>query len=136
MKKHFSVILLFVVLFFTFSALNAAPAITKTSKVEVYYFHFNRRCITCQAVETESNKALSALYPSLVKSGKIVFRSINLDDKSSKALANKCKAEGQALLVINGSKRVDMTEVGFMNAVNKPEKLKAELKKTIDALIN
>ena len=57
---------------------------------------------------------------------------MNLDEKTSEALAKKCNAEGQALLVISGGKRVDLTEQGFMYAKSSPLRLKAELKKTID----
>ncbi|MDP4201891.1 MAG: nitrophenyl compound nitroreductase subunit ArsF family protein [Bacteroidota bacterium] len=110
------------------------PAV-KQAKVEVYYFHFTRRCVTCQAVETESQKAVSALYPAQSKHGVITFKSLNLDDKTSKAMATRCKAEGQALLVISGNKRFDLTDQGFMYARNNPDKLKAELKKIIDPLI-
>jgi hypothetical protein len=106
-----------------------------SSKVEVYYFHFTRRCMTCNAVEAEAKKAVEAMYPKLVKSGKITFQAINLDEASSKAAAEKCGAEGQSLLVMGGGKRIDLTSQGFMYARSNPEKLKAELKKAIDPLI-
>ena len=105
------------------------------TKVEVYYFHYTHRCVTCQAVETETLKAVKQLYPEQYKKGLISFKSVNLDEKSSDALAKKCKAEGQALLVISGSKRIDLTEQGFMYARSKPEALKAELKKVINPLL-
>lgn len=105
------------------------------TKVEVYYFHYTHRCVTCQAVETETIKAVKQLYPEQYKKGLISFKSVNLDEKSSDALAKKCKVEGQALLVISGSKRVDLTEQGFMYARSKPEALKAELKKVINPLL-
>lgn len=141
MKK---VILLSLVLLSVFALFNAnagnssqskTVAVNKTVKVEVYYFHFTRRCATCQAVETESLNAIKALYPAQYKSGKITFKSVNLDEESSKALADKCKAEGQALLILSGNKRFDLTDTGFMYARSKPEKLKAELKKTIDRVM-
>lgn len=106
-----------------------------TGKVEVIYFHFTRRCMTCNAVETESKKALEAMYSNLIKAGKLTFKSINLDEASSKAAAEKCGAEGQSLLVMSGGKRIDLTSQGFLYAVNNPEKLKAELKKAIDPLL-
>jgi hypothetical protein len=105
------------------------------AKVEVYYFHYTRRCVTCQAVETETLKAVKQLYPEQYKKGLITFKAVNLDEKTSDALAKKCKAEGQALLVISGSKRVDLTEQGFMCAKSSPDKLKAELKKAINPLL-
>lgn len=108
---------------------------TVSDKVEVYYFHFTRRCLTCNAVEAETKKALETLYPEKVKSGKITFASVNLEDDGSKAVAEKCKASGQSLLVISGNKRTDLTNSGFMYARSQPEKLKAEIKSTIDPLI-
>ncbi|MGB4414610.1 MAG: nitrophenyl compound nitroreductase subunit ArsF family protein [Paludibacter sp.] len=125
MKRIFS-IAIFVLL---------ATSMYAASKVEVYYFHYTRRCVTCQAVEAESQKIISTLYPKEMKEGKIEFIGVNLDEKNSKTIARKCKAEGQSLLVISGSKRIDLTEEGFMYAKTKPEKLKAELKKVIDPLL-
>ena len=108
---------------------------TLSDKVEVYYFHYTRRCVTCNTVETETKKALETLYPELVKQGKITFASVNLEDAGSKAVAEKCKASGQSLLVISGDKRSDLTNSAFMYARSQPEKLKAEIKTTIDPLI-
>ncbi len=116
---------------------NKKPVASKPAaqKIEVYYFHFTRRCPTCMAVESESKKDLSALYPEQVKKGTIAFKSINLDDKGSEAIAKKCQASGQSLLVISGRKRTDLTSEGFMYARNTPEKLKQKIKSTIDPLL-
>lgn len=108
---------------------------SKKTMVEVFYFHFTHRCVTCQAVESETLKSLPALYPHLYKTGKITFTSVNLDEDTSKTLAEKCKAEGQSLLIISNNKRIDLTDKAFMYAKNDPDKLKAEIKKTIDSLI-
>lgn len=141
MKKliSVSVFVFLVASLFTVSAVNphkkVTATISKSPKVEVYYFHFTRRCSTCQAVETESQRIVAALYPAQLKEGKIQFSAINLDDKGSEGLAKKCKADGQALLVFSAGKRIDLTEQGFMYAMNSPEKLKAELKKVIDPLL-
>lgn len=140
MKKLMSLsVLLLAVSFLSVNTLAAdkktQTKVSKSVKVEVYYFHFTRRCVTCQAVETETKTAISALYPTQAKKGLITFTAVNLDEKKSEALAKKCKAEGQALLVISGGKRLDLTEQGFMYAKSSPNKLKAELKKTIDPLL-
>jgi hypothetical protein len=106
-----------------------------TTKIEVYYFHFTRRCMTCQNVENVSKKAVESLYPEKVKSGAISFKSVNLDEKAGEAIGAKFKIEGQTLIVISGDKRVDLTEKGFLYANNNPEKLTAEIKKTVDGLM-
>jgi len=139
MKKHISIIILAVIISSFFSANSQTPKATKViakpSKVEVYYFHYTRRCVTCQAVETETQKSILALYPLQAKKGLITFKSINLDDKSSEAIAAKCKAEGQSLLITSSNKRVDLTDKAFMYAKSNPAKLKAELKKIIDPML-
>jgi len=138
MKKHISITILAVIIasFFTANSqtTKATKVISKPSKVEVYYFHYTRRCVTCQAVETETQKSILALYPLQAKKGLITFKSINLDEKSSQAIAAKCKAEGQSLLITSSNKRIDLTDKVFMYAKSNPAKLKAELKKTIDPL--
>lgn len=140
MKKLISLtVLLLLVSFFYVNSFAAEKktktVVSKAAKVEVYYFHFSRRCITCNAVEKESKAAIAALYPLQAKKGLISFKSVNLDEKNNDAIAKKCNAEGQALLVISGSKREDLTDKGFMYATTSPAKLKAELKKTIDPLL-
>ena len=110
-------------------------ATTVSNKIEVYYFHYTRRCITCNAVETVTKEAIAEMYPAQFKKGQITFKSINLDEKQNEAIARKCQAEGQALLLLHNGERVDLTDKGFMYAKSKPEKLKEELKTTIDALL-
>lgn len=108
---------------------------TVSDKVEVYYFHYTRRCVTCNTVEEVTKNSLAELYPEQQKSGKITFTSVNLEEEGSKAIAQKCQAEGQALLVVSGAQRVELTDKGFMYARSNPEKLKEELKKVIDPLL-
>jgi CO dehydrogenase/acetyl-CoA synthase gamma subunit (corrinoid Fe-S protein) len=91
--------------------------------------------MTCNAVESETNKALTALYPTEIESGKLVFKSVNLDEDTSEADATRCKASGQSLLIIYNGEKTDLTSIAFMNASNKPEKLKAEIEKVIKPLL-
>ena len=106
-----------------------------TTKIEVYYFHFTRRCMTCQNVEKVSKNAVETLYPEKVKGGLVSFQSINLDEKAGEAIGAKYKIEGQTLIVIAGNKRVDLTEKGFLYANDSPDKLKAEIKKSVDGFL-
>jgi hypothetical protein len=101
-----------------------------TSKIEVYYFHFTQRCATCLAVEANSKSALAALYPEKVKTGEYTFKEINLEDAKSKSLAQKLNVGGQTLLVVSGSKKVDLTSKAFMYAQDR-NRIKEEIKKAI-----
>ncbi len=99
------------------------------SGIEVYYFHFSRRCVTCQAVEDVAHDALVKFY-----GDKIVLKSVNLDDKANKALAKKLGASGQALLIVKGDKKIDLTNEGFLNARSNPDKFTKKIKDTIESL--
>jgi hypothetical protein len=127
MKKNF---LFFLATFMITGLFAGTPA--STAKIEVYYFHFTRRCPTCLNVEKVSKEAVETQFPEQVKKGDIAFKSVNLDEKEGEAIGAKYKIEGQTLIVISGDKRVDLTDKGFMYANESPDKLKAELKKVID----
>jgi len=101
-----------------------------TSQVGIYYFHFTRRCATCIAVEENSKKAVEELYPEQVKTGEYFFKGINLDEESSKDIAKELGVGMQALLIVHGDKKIDITGEGFMYA-QEYEKLKAEIEKAV-----
>ncbi len=134
----FSLILTFLASSMSCEAQNKKAPKAKTAvsdKIEVFYFHYTRRCITCNAVETVTKEAIAEMYPTQSKKGQITFTSINLDNKENAAIAKKCQSEGQSLLFIGKGKRIDLTDKGFMYAKSSPDKLKAEVKKTIDAML-
>ncbi len=122
---------------FNFAAETAfceAPALTP-KKVEVFYFHFTRRCATCNNVEKVTRETLLKQYPELSKNGQITFTSVNLDEKEGEAIGAKHKVEGQALLFVSGEKRVDLTGKAFLYANSSQEKLKAEIRKVVDNML-
>lgn len=99
------------------------------SGIEVYYFHYSRRCVTCQAVEAVAQDALIDFYE-----GRIALKSVNLDDKANSDLAKKLGVKGQSLLIVKGDKKIDLTNEGFLNARSNPDKFARKIKETIDAL--
>ncbi|PKP11623.1 MAG: hypothetical protein CVU09_01980 [Bacteroidetes bacterium HGW-Bacteroidetes-4] len=98
--------------------------------VNVYYFHYSRRCLTCNAVETVSKSALSELF-----NNKVNFTSYNLDEADGESKGKELEISGQTLLVVSGETRINLTNEGFMHARNNPEKLKAILKEKIEPLL-
>jgi hypothetical protein len=105
-----------------------------TPKVEVYYFHFSQRCATCHAVEDNSKLAVTSLYPEQVKAGEYTFKGVNLDEATSKSIAEKLSIGGQTLLVISGDKKIDITTKAFLYA-HDPIKIKAEIKMAIEKVL-
>ena len=86
------------------------------------------------AVESESEKAVRELYPEKVESGEITFLSINLEEESNEALAEKMEVSGQTLLVVRGDKQDNLTNTAFMYAKTNPEKLKKAIRESIEKL--
>jgi hypothetical protein len=105
----------------------------KTSDIEVLYFHYTRRCATCLEVEKNSKAAVSLIASDKVKAGQYSFKSINLDDASADKIAKKFKIGGQALIVVKGDKKCDITNIAFMNS-DDPQKIKEEIKKAVDKI--
>lgn len=118
-----------------FSGPNGSPSAAEGKKVVVYYFHFTRRCMTCNNVEKVSKEAVNGQFAALVKTGEVSFQSVNLEEKAGEALGAKYKIEGQTLTVISGDKRVDLTDKGFLYANDSPAKLKTEIKNAVDSLL-
>jgi len=135
MKKILFTSLTIVMVIFAFSCNaqqvnNKTPKNDPSDKVEVYYFHLTARCITCKTVEEQAKANVQSLY-----GNKISFKSVNLDDDSSKEIADKLKVSGQALLVVKGEKQINLTNEGFMYARKNPEKFKSIMKEKIDPLL-
>ena len=141
MKNRVLILSTLSVLFISLLSCNAQTAdqsteneMVSTDNVEVYYFHYERRCATCMAVENESEKALKELYPDKMDSGKIIFLSINLEDETNDALAEKLEVNGQSLLVVKGDKQDNLTNKAFMYARTNPEKLKKAIQESVEKL--
>ena len=105
-----------------------------TVTTEVFYFHFSRRCATCEAVEKVTEETLKKYYPEQVKNETIVFVSVDLDDEGNTALAEQLKVTGQTLLFVKGTNKKDLTNKAFMYARENPDKLEAAIKETINTL--
>ncbi|MEK7718492.1 MAG: nitrophenyl compound nitroreductase subunit ArsF family protein [Bacteroidota bacterium] len=106
------------------------PTVNASGNIEAYYFHFNTRCVTCRAVEAEAKADIKSLYP-----GKITFKAVNLDEASSKAIADKLGISGQTLIIVKGEKKIILTNEGFMYATTNPAKFKSIIKQKVDNLI-
>ena len=108
---------------------------SSSDKIEAYYFHFTARCMTCRTIEARAKENLEILYPNQVKEGLITFQSVNLDEDSSKPLAEKLGISGQTLLIVKGDEKINLTNEGFMYAVVKPEKFKEIINEKVDGLL-
>jgi len=107
----------------------------QSDKIEAYYFHFTARCVTCNTIEAKAKENLQALYPGQFNQGLITFQSLNLEESANKPLADRLGVSGQALLIVKGDKKVNLTNEGFLYAVSKPEKFKEIINEKVDGLL-
>ena len=139
MKKLFIAGLM--ILLFSGVSCNAQPekkqVVSKTSgnDVEVYYFHMKTRCVTCKTVEAEARKNIEMLYTDQVKTGKISFIALNLEETTGKTVGDRLGVNGQTLLIVKGDQKINITNEGFLYAVSKPDKFKEIIKEKIDPLL-
>jgi len=108
---------------------------SSSDKIEAYYFHFTARCTTCKTIEAKAKENLETLYPNQVKQGLITFQSLNLEEAPNKTLADKLGVSGQALLLVKGDQKINLTNEGFLYAVAKPEKFKEIINEKVEGLL-
>lgn len=110
---------------------ETSEKIKAAESVQVYYFHYTRRCKTCNAVESQTKKALQELYAKQMQAGKITFASVNLEEPEGKRIGDSIGVKSQSLLVVSGDQQYDLTDKAFLYATTNPDKLKLELQKAI-----
>lgn len=109
---------------------NKNATTVKGDKVEVFYFHYTHRCVTCKAVESVSKDAVKELYGDDVS-----FAAYNLDEPEVSQKAEMLGVSGQTLLIVSGDTKINLTNDGFMYARSNPEKLKEIIKEKVDPLL-
>lgn len=96
--------------------------------VEVLYFHSQKRCATCMAIETRTHEAIEAEFAEELKSGALVFKTIDISEPTNEYIADKYEIAWSSLLVSNwkdGKETYDnITEYAFANARTSPDKFK------------
>lgn len=103
---------------------------TDSANISVYYFHFNSRCATCRAIESEAKTAVGDFL-----NDDIGFTAYNLDEKAGEAKGKELGVSGQTLLIMKGDKKIDLTREGFLYARTNPEKFRQVLNENIKSLL-
>ena len=114
---------------------QAVTTDSNSDKIEAYYFHFTARCVTCNTIEAKAKENLQTLYPNHFNQGLITFQSLNLEESVNKTLADRLGVSGQALLIVKGDKKINLTNEGFLYAVAKPEKFREIINEKVDGLL-
>lgn len=73
--------------------------ITKPDQVIVYYLHMNRRCMTCQKLETYSKEAVEAGFADRLKDSTVVWRVENFESEGNEHFVKDYQIYNQSLIL-------------------------------------
>lgn len=109
-----------------------------SSAIEVIDFHTTHRCKTCLAIENAAKNVLQTQFAKEMQAGKIVFKTINVDETANAQLAEKYEASGSALFIYNGKtgNAVDLTDFAFMYCLSNENKFKETFKAEVQKSLN
>ena len=118
---------------------NAQEKTTKqtnsANKIEVLDFYSTHRCMTCNAIEANTKYTLETYFSEELKTGRITFKAVNVDDDINFKISEKFEASGTALflnVIVNGKeKKINLTDFAFMKG-NDQEEFSMELKNKIE----
>lgn len=105
-----------------------------SNKIEVIDFYGTHRCATCKAIEANAKYTVEKHFQEEVKSDKVEFITVNVDDDNNFDIAEKFEAAGTALfinVIKDGTeKHIDLTNFAFEKARDR-DIFVAELKEKI-----
>ena len=117
---------------FLSTSIFALEVVNTPKKLDIYYFHGHLRCVTCLAVENETRALLGSDFKKELDTGILKLTVLNLEEPESQTLVQKYGIWGPSLLLVNNQRqKVDLTELGFRFARNKPERFREELRAII-----
>jgi hypothetical protein len=99
------IITIVVIAMFAFKSLPQARAIDSNSSVNpenqvvAYYFHGTFRCASCLKIEQYSREAIEKYFANELKSGKLVFKVINVEEKGNEHFVNDYQLYTKSLVL-------------------------------------
>ena len=113
---------------------NFIPPSFSDDIIEVYFFHFSRKCANCEAIKSETASILKENYPDEWSEGKIVFRMVNTETKQGLQIAEDLDIVGQQVLIFMGEKWSEVTQPAFLFAHEDPNRYARILVEEINRL--
>lgn len=111
---------------------NNEEVVFGETKVEIYYFHGNRRCPNCNAIENVAKDLIEKDYSN---NSDVKFFAINFEENANKEIAAKYDITWSSLLVVSGEKSINLTMDAFQYAMSSPDYLKGEIKEVIESFL-
>jgi hypothetical protein len=78
---------------------SVVPAKVNNNVVTVYYFHGYQRCPTCYKLENYSHDAVQAAFADAMKSGKVVWKVVNVEEKGNEHYMQDYKLYSKSVVV-------------------------------------
>ena len=97
---------------------------------QLVYFHNERRCATCMAVEDVAKEVIDSFTQE-----KIAFHSYQIGDEACQKLVDDLQISGQTLLLMGKDTTINLTQEAFMYARVNPDKYKEVLNAALGSII-
>lgn len=108
------------------------PVMPEAGQTAVYYFRTNFICETCEAIEDIVQDELTTKYADELKSGKLVFKQLNLDDQATADFALQFDVVFKSLLIMKPDTVINLTNEAFLYALPNPAKLRELLDQSLE----
>lgn len=133
---------LFIVVSFVFAAFacgnnkseksNSAELELGSAKVEVLYFHSNRRCKSCNKIEEIAKKVVLEDF----ENKDVKFHAINFENNENKKLAERFNVNWSSLIIVSDNENTDLTDTAFKIVNADSELLRSNIIETINLYLN
>lgn len=104
------------------------------AKVEVYYFHQKKGCLTCKTIGELSKNFVISNYGD--KSKEVSYHDVNVSGKENKSLVDKFEVNWSGLYILahtaKGDVKDNLTEFAFMYAITNPDTINQVLTNKIN----
>jgi hypothetical protein len=82
------------------------------TRVVAYYFHGRVRCVSCVKIEKLSGKAILERFPEELRTGRLAFREVNIDEPENRHFIDDFRLSSQSLVIVEYR---DGRQVRWMN---------------------
>ncbi len=70
------------------------------TRVVAYYFHGRVRCVSCVKIGNLSGKAIRERFPEELRTGRLAFREVNIDDPANRHFIDDYGLSSQSLVIV------------------------------------
>ncbi len=94
-------IIVVLALFMVFLQVASAEENTQYGSTQTiaYYFHGSFRCVTCNNMEKYSREAIEVNFKDDLRSGKLEFKAVNVEDRSNEHFVNDYQLYTKSLIL-------------------------------------